>query len=239
MLRTLDEVLERIVSHLDPERVILFGSRSTGTARPDSDYDVLVLKDDDRPPIDRRLDVECLLADRTIGLDLFVLTPREAQRLLELGSPFIEDVLETGKVLHMRKATEVWLTDCRTEREMAGLLLANGFLRGACLHAQQAVEKAFKGFLLEAGVRPPRTHDLLELRTLILEHGWTCPVTLDDLVWLNSIYRGRYPTDEGLLPHGEPSADDAGRAIETARRVVGELERTVASPPGSEVPGKP
>jgi predicted nucleotidyltransferase len=42
-----DEVVQRIIDVLkeeDPERVYLFGSRADGTARPDSDYDICLLK---------------------------------------------------------------------------------------------------------------------------------------------------------------------------------------------------
>lgn len=34
-----------------------------------------------------------------------------------------------------------------------------------------------------------------------------------DITFIDSIYRGRYPMKAGLLPQGEPDADDAARAI--------------------------
>lgn len=40
----LERIVERIVKTGDPDRVILFGSRVNGTAQPDSDYDLVVLK---------------------------------------------------------------------------------------------------------------------------------------------------------------------------------------------------
>jgi hypothetical protein len=46
---------------------------------------------------------------------------------------------------------------------------------------------------------------------------------MDDVVFLNSIYRGRYPTEEGLLPYGEPSCSDAKRAISAAKALVERL----------------
>jgi HEPN domain-containing protein len=39
---------------------------------------------------------------------------------------------------------------------------------------------------------------------------------MDDAILLNSIYKGRYPAEEGLLPHGDPSIEDATRAAKTA-----------------------
>jgi predicted nucleotidyltransferase len=43
------ELLDAVVAHFDPVRVILFGSRARGDAGADSDYDLLVVLDDDAP----------------------------------------------------------------------------------------------------------------------------------------------------------------------------------------------
>lgn len=42
-------LLERIVAHLNPQRVIVFGSQATGQTHKDSDWDMLVVVDDDTP----------------------------------------------------------------------------------------------------------------------------------------------------------------------------------------------
>ncbi|MGB9368730.1 MAG: nucleotidyltransferase domain-containing protein [Xanthobacteraceae bacterium] len=43
-------LLDRIVAHLNPQKVILFGSRAAGKTHEDSDWDFLVIVDDDIPP---------------------------------------------------------------------------------------------------------------------------------------------------------------------------------------------
>lgn len=48
-LRPLERLLERIIARLDPEEIWLFGSRAEGRARPDSDYDLLLVMPDDSP----------------------------------------------------------------------------------------------------------------------------------------------------------------------------------------------
>jgi len=55
--------------------------------------------------------------------------------------------------------------------------------------------------------------------------GWEIDITIDDAVYLNSIYKGRYPTEDGLLPHGEPSKKDAEKAIVVSRVVVERLRK--------------
>lgn len=42
-------LIAQVVEHLQPEQIWLFGSRATGSALPDSDYDLLVVVPDDAP----------------------------------------------------------------------------------------------------------------------------------------------------------------------------------------------
>jgi predicted nucleotidyltransferase len=44
------ELLDPIVAYFGPLRVILFGSAARGNANQDSDFDLLVILDDDAPP---------------------------------------------------------------------------------------------------------------------------------------------------------------------------------------------
>lgn len=48
-LRVPDELLRPIVGYFNPVKVYVFGSRARGEARADSDYDLLVVVDDDTP----------------------------------------------------------------------------------------------------------------------------------------------------------------------------------------------
>lgn len=45
-----DDLVRSVVRYFRPQRIILFGSRARGYASPDSDYDLLVVVDDDVPP---------------------------------------------------------------------------------------------------------------------------------------------------------------------------------------------
>lgn len=44
-----DELLKPVIAYFNPRRVILFGSHARGEAGPDSDYDLMVIVDDDTP----------------------------------------------------------------------------------------------------------------------------------------------------------------------------------------------
>jgi len=75
MLKTLEEIRERVVSAYDPDRIILFGSRAAGTGTDENDFDLLIRKDTSACPIDRRVEVEKILQDRAVPLDILVYTP--------------------------------------------------------------------------------------------------------------------------------------------------------------------
>jgi hypothetical protein len=59
--------------------------------------------------------------------------------------------------------------------------------------------------------------------------GWPIELTIDDAVYLNSVYRGRYPKEEGLLPHGDPTEDDARRAVDVAAKAFGQVDTLLSA----------
>jgi len=226
-LTKLEEVVARLIDGYEPERIILFGSSATRGVREGSDIDLLIVKNTPARHIERHMEVERLLADRRVPLDLLVYTPREVWDLYAAGSPFIEEVLETGRVLYMRKATAAWLADAHEEWEAASILVEHRKYRAVCFHCQQSVEKTLKALILERGNRPSHTHDIVELLNAATADGWAVGLAMDEAVFLNSIYRARYPTERGLLPLGEPGEADARRALVAAGTVLDHAGRAL------------
>lgn len=105
-LQDIDQSIRRMVERLRedyaPQKVILFGSRARGTARPDSDIDLLVIKETSERFIDRWVRVRQVLSDpeRRIPLETMVLTPQEVAQRLAVGDQFIETILREGTVLY-------------------------------------------------------------------------------------------------------------------------------------------
>ena len=228
MLKTLDDIRDRLISSYGPERIILFGSRAAGTATEESDYDLLILKETTFRPIDRRIEVETILEDRAVPLDILVYTPQEMNYLYSIGSPFIEEVIETGRVLYMRKATGDWIKEAEEELASARILFEHDKYKAACYHGQQGVEKGLKALIMEKGEKPGKVHDIVELLGHAKRLGWQIALAMDDAVFLNSIYKGRYPAEEGLLPHGDPSKGDAGQAIKAAEAFIADAKAVLA-----------
>jgi uncharacterized protein len=99
-----EEITNKIVERFDPEKVILFGSHSTGTARGDSDIDLLVIMDTDEPAIERAIEVKKACRPRFVSMDVLVKTPEEVETTLARGSFFLDQILDQGRVLYERQS---------------------------------------------------------------------------------------------------------------------------------------
>jgi len=89
--------------------------------------------------------------------------------------------------------------------------------------------------LLERAQKLPRTHDIVQLLNRVKATGSQIQLDLDDTIFLNSIYSGRYPTDEGLLPQGEPTGEDAERALKVAGAVMQTIDQAF-TPAAAQIP---
>ena len=100
--RLIQNMLDKLLAGYDPQRVILFGSYAYGDPQPDSDIDLLIIKDTGERFIDRWVTVRNLLSDpeRTVPLDTLILTPQELARRVAVGDQFLAEILEKGEVLY-------------------------------------------------------------------------------------------------------------------------------------------
>lgn len=75
----------------------VFGSHATGTAAPESDIDVIVVAPTDRSPVERPKDYLPAVLTAGRGVDLFVYTPEEFERLKVEQRPFLMHALASAK----------------------------------------------------------------------------------------------------------------------------------------------
>ncbi len=98
---------EQIVEAVDPKQIVLFGSQAQGTARSDSDVDLLVVHDGSASNRTVRRQLEHLFLNRRFGLDLLVRTPDDVARNMADGNPFYtHHIFGKGKVLYERAQKE-------------------------------------------------------------------------------------------------------------------------------------
>ncbi len=95
-------IVDRLRSEYYPQKIILFGSCLSGSPHPDSDIDLLIVKDTSDRFIDRWVTVRRILSDpfRKVAIETLVLTPQEVSDRLACGDQFLTDIVERGKVLY-------------------------------------------------------------------------------------------------------------------------------------------
>jgi len=100
LTRELQKIVSFLIGNYQPEKIILFGSLASGEVKEESDIDLLLIKNSNKRPLERAMEVMALLGYPRIALDIFVYTPEEIEYLRKEGSHFIEDILKRGKVLY-------------------------------------------------------------------------------------------------------------------------------------------
>ncbi len=98
----LQEMVSRIREAVEPERIVLFGSRARGTERADSDFDLLVIKESDEPRYRRSAPLYTKLADLPAEVEIVVYTPEEVREWSNVPQAFVSTALREGKVLYER-----------------------------------------------------------------------------------------------------------------------------------------
>jgi HEPN domain-containing protein/predicted nucleotidyltransferase len=231
----LEAIVRRILERVYPELILLFGSRAAGTAREDSDYDLmLVMRDATGIEAVRRAASDAL---RAIGLsaDVLAMSASEYARMQHDPGLLAYHVARAGRVLYSsgsvpqrtprpdrvheelpQEGLALW-----TRRADADLRIAEHSLASTdpawdaiCFHSHACVEKLLKALIVKSGAFPPRTHELRELLALqaprlrnALGVAGACALLMD--IWP----RARYPDAP------EPTPDEARAAIGAARTV--------------------
>ena len=103
-----DEILERIGAllreHYEPEQIILFGSYAYGQPDEESDIDLLIIKQTDKPFFQRLAELRSIVSEtrRGYSFEPVVLTPKELKERLKRGDQFFQTIIEKGTVLYAR-----------------------------------------------------------------------------------------------------------------------------------------
>jgi len=121
----------------------------------------------------------------------------------------------------------VTIYDAKEELNMSKYLFEGGFYKGVCFHAQQAIEKSIKARLFKEGWVLEKTHSIERLIIIGRNHNIKLKLSDEEMVFIDSIYRGRYPAEEGILPLGEPTKADAEKAVEIASRILRAMQTSL------------
>ena len=262
VMAAIEAMAARLRDEYGAEAVILYGSRADGSARPNSDVDLLIIKSDVLGGmIDRSLSVDTELSELRgrLRLDTRVYAPEQLEDTLARGDHFVQDIILYGRVIHKGEEfakyielaeksynmnpqdseyPEDWIEVAEEDLEMSSILLESGHPRGAGYNLQQAVEKFFKAYLIRQGWRLQRTHDLVEL----LDDAVKYDSTLEEyhatckLVTAYST-AGRYPvTPNRNLP--DMSAENVRAALAEITPLIERLRAGSAKPNNADEDGQ-
>ena len=97
--RILNEIIRRIVEVAGPEKIILFGSAARDSMGPNSDFDLLIIKDG----VDA-LDLMARIYRRLHGVgaavDAIVIAPGDVERFKDSYALIVKPALREGKVMY-------------------------------------------------------------------------------------------------------------------------------------------
>lgn len=126
----------------------------------------------------------------------------------------------------MRDETKTWLRYARENLESSKILLQSMLYNPCLQNIQQTVEKALKAILIEKAIKLERTHDIFEIKCLLLNNNIEIDLSDDDCDFLNSIYLpSKYPVGSALADYepDEKICQDAIKIAEKALLSVNEL----------------
>jgi len=95
-----ESIVKRIAKSIKPERIYLFGSRVDGTAREESDVDLLIIYSGPLSIREVQNGVRKLFPHPQFSMDLFVLTPEEFENQKSVVNTLAYEVTKKGVVVY-------------------------------------------------------------------------------------------------------------------------------------------
>ena len=96
----IQKISKTIVEDLNPQQILIFGSRATGSSTPNSDLDLFIVNDTKHSNRTVRRRIDNLLADRVYAVDILVRTPQEIKQNLSENNPFYHNLFQSAIMLY-------------------------------------------------------------------------------------------------------------------------------------------
>lgn len=99
----ISDIVNRIVIHYNPEKIILFGSYANGPVNENSDLDFIIIKNTEKPKHRRGREVRRFLLGSMVPLDLKIYTPEEFETECNLNYSFVNSAIKNSVIVYERK----------------------------------------------------------------------------------------------------------------------------------------
>lgn len=96
----IDAVARKIITGFAPSKIIVFGSYAHGKPTDGSDLDLLIIKDDTGPVVQRNREVRKLLKDFMFPIDVMVKTKQEYETFKDIVGSVVYAAHNHGKVIY-------------------------------------------------------------------------------------------------------------------------------------------
>ena len=96
----LQEIIHRIVDVAHPERIIMFGSAARGEMGPNSDVDLLVIKDGEYDQIKITCNIYINMIGVEQAVDIILATPEELEKYKNIDYLIISPAFKEGKEVY-------------------------------------------------------------------------------------------------------------------------------------------
>jgi HEPN domain-containing protein len=121
--------------------------------------------------------------------------------------------------LYLKDETKIWLKYSKENFDSAGVLLKSRLFNPCLQNVQQSVEKALKAIIVEKNIHLKKTHDILELKTLLKMKHIEIDLSDEDCDFINSIYLpSKYPIGS-VIPDYDPDEAICRKAVSIALNV--------------------
>jgi predicted nucleotidyltransferase len=97
------QMVKRIVTQFQPEKIILFGSHARGQAGLDSDVDLLIVMPVLGSKREKAVEIAVALHDIPVAKDVIVVTPDDFEWRKEVVGTIERPAAREGKLLYARK----------------------------------------------------------------------------------------------------------------------------------------
>lgn len=103
MKNTLRKIVDYAVRTADPDKIVMFGSMSTGKANLFSDLDLLIISDNLSFKKDIAARVKSFSQELSIKSDVLIYSKSEIKKEAQIPNSFIASIIKSGRVVYEKK----------------------------------------------------------------------------------------------------------------------------------------